>query len=305
MALLNEREQNTTEYAWAFGSGRDMGLTINTVLSGAEEAIQKLNDLQTVFIPREQESAIEQSTPEEQTRQEIQEPETEIETSEREIIEEQPTEQILVQPEMAISLQKATEQTIIEEKQKEKKPEPIIEKSKVEQKIEEKRELVEKPKPLPKKEPKKAQAFGLSLGQIAQGFIKSVQQEEGLNNPPHMDADKLAAHQYATKVWNIIKNSFRSDPNMLHLSQNIDTMAYLVITLTKKGKLVDIHLEGNRVNSAFRQIEAMITSHAKNSGLFPPLPKRFNVPQKTFTFPLHIQGHEGFHSYRLSYGPNK
>jgi len=234
----------------------------------------------------EQENVVEQTTPEER----IEEPESELdpetEATERDVAKEQPKEQIAAQLETAISLQETTEQVTIDEKKEE-------------------RERVTKPKQSPKQKPKKEQAFGLSLGQIAQGFIKSVQQEEGLNNPPQMDADKLAAHQYATKVWNIIKNSFRSDPNMLHLSQNIDTMAYLVITLTKKGQLIDIHLEGNTINNAFRQIEAMITTHAKNSGLFPPLPKRFDVPQKTFTFPLHIQGHEGFHSYRMSYGPNK
>lgn len=269
----------------------DMAPQENPMLTKAQPGAQIEEEI-------EQESMVEQTTPEEQTVQEPEsEPKPEIEKTEQKVVEEQTKEQLPVQPETAISLQDIPEQTIVEEK----KSEPVIE----EPKIEEERQLVDKPKPLPKPEPKKEQAFGLSLGQIAQGFIKSVQQEEGLNNPPHMDPDKLAAHQYATKVWNIIKNSFRSDPNMLHLSQNIDTMAYLVITLTKKGKLVDIHLEGNKINSAFRQIEAMITSHAKNAGLFPPLPKRFNVPQKTFTFPLHIQGHEGFHSYRLNYGPNK
>jgi hypothetical protein len=60
MALLLQGEQNTTEYAWAFGTGWVMGLNINTVLSGADEVIQRLNDLQTVFIPREQENAIEE-----------------------------------------------------------------------------------------------------------------------------------------------------------------------------------------------------------------------------------------------------
>ena len=274
----------------------DMAPQENPMLTHAQPGAQLEEEI-------EQESKIEQTTPEEQTVQEsepIQEQEAETEITESELVEKQPKEHLPAQPETAMSLQEVAEQTIVEEK----KPEPVIEKPKVEVKKEE-RELITKPKPLPKPEPKKEQAFGVSLGQITQGFLKSVQQEEGLNNPPHMDADKLAAHQYATIVWNIIKDSFRSDPNMLHLSQNIDTMAYLVITLTKKGKLIDIHLEGNKINSAFRQIEAMITSHAKNSGLFPPLPKRFNVPQKTFTFPLHIQGHEGFHSYRLSYGPNK
>lgn len=150
----------------------------------------------------------------------------------------------------------------------------------------------------------KQESFGLSLGQITQGFLKSVQQEEGLNNPPQMDADRLAAHQYATRVWNIIKNSFLSDQNMLHLSHNIDTMAYLVITIAQQGNLIDIHLEANKITPAFRQIEEMICTHAKKAGLFPPLPKRFSIAQKTFTFPLHIQGQEGFHTYRLSYGPH-
>jgi len=162
--------------------------------------------------------------------------------------------------------------------------------------------IAEAVRPTPKLKPQEQQTFGISLGQIAQGFLKSVQQEEGLNNPPHMDADKLVAHQYATKVWNIIKNSFKADANMLHLSQSVDTLAYLVITLTKRGELIDIHLEANSINLAFRQIESLITTHAKKAGLFPPLPKRFNVAQKTFTFPIHIQGQEGYHSYRLSYG---
>jgi len=162
------------------------------------------------------------------------------------------------------------------------------------------------PQPRPHPQPKaQTPSFGLSLGHIAQGFMKSVQQEEGLNNPPQMDADKLVAHQYATKVWNIIKNSFKADENMLHLSQHIDTLSYLVITIAHNGRLIDIHLEGNRVNTAFKQIEALIVSHAKKAGLFPPLPKRFNVAQKTFTFPLRIQGQEGYHSYRMSYGPNR
>lgn len=157
------------------------------------------------------------------------------------------------------------------------------------------------PEPKPRPQQKQAQSFGLSLGQIAQGFVKSMQQEEGLNNP-QMDAERLAAHQYATRVWNIIKNSFKADANMLHLSQSIDTMAYLVITIANNGRLIDIRLEGNRVNNAFRQIESLISTHAKKAGLFPPLPQRFNVAQKTFTFPIQIQGQEGFHSYRLSYG---
>ena len=37
-----------------------MGLDINILLSGAEEVVQKLNDLQTIFIPREQEGSIEE-----------------------------------------------------------------------------------------------------------------------------------------------------------------------------------------------------------------------------------------------------
>lgn len=170
------------------------------------------------------------------------------------------------------------------------------------QQTEQKAEPITKTKP--QQSPKNIQKT-VSLGQLAQGFLKSMQQEEGINNPPQMDVDRLAAHQYATKIWNIIKNSFRADHNALHLSQSVDTMAYLVITIAKSGKLIDIHLESNTINHGFKQIESLIVTHAQKAGLFPPLPSRFAVAQKTFTFPIRIQEQEGYHTYHLSYGPQQ
>ena len=68
MALLIQREQNTTEYAWAFGSGRDMGskaklnapgLTIDAEVRDSE-FLGRLNEGTSVFIPREMLSMLEE-----------------------------------------------------------------------------------------------------------------------------------------------------------------------------------------------------------------------------------------------------
>jgi len=146
--------------------------------------------------------------------------------------------------------------------------------------------------------------IGLSLGKITQGLLKSMQQEEGLNVAPHTtDMNRIITHQYATKVWNLIKNCFKCYENKLHLARALDTPAYLVITLKQSGELVDIHLEANEQSHALKQIENLIVKHAKQAGLFPPLPTIFNAPEKKFTFPLHIKGAEGCHSYRMGYEP--
>lgn len=164
---------------------------------------------------------------------------------------------------------------------------------------------VEQPRPTLKKQVAQRKKQPLSLSQITQGFMRSIQQEEGHNNPPEMDAERLAAHQYATKLWNIIKNSFRGENSALHLSHAIDLLAYLVITIAQNGQLIDIHLEANQITPEFKQIEALLVARAQKAGLFPPLPQRFGVPQKTFTFPIRLQGQEGYHAYHLSYGPNR
>ena len=65
MALLTEREQNTTEYAWTFGSGWDMGKKLNapgltiTAEVRDSELLGRLNEATSVFIPREQLSMLE------------------------------------------------------------------------------------------------------------------------------------------------------------------------------------------------------------------------------------------------------
>ena len=141
-----------------------------------------------------------------------------------------------------------------------------------------------------------------SLAQIAAGFMKSTQQEAGHNAPPKTTtSDQLIAHQYGSKIWNLIKNCFRVNDNKLYLPQSVDTKAYLVVTIKKSGELIDIHLESNNYSDSLKQIEQLIVKHARSAGLFPPLPSIFTKEQKTFTFPLHVNGQAGCHSYQMSY----
>ncbi len=161
-----------------------------------------------------------------------------------------------------------------------------------------------KPKPKkPRKKRKKRKTTNqqLTLADISRGFIKSMQQEAGYNNTHVQDMRQLALQMYSTKVWNMIKSSFLASENGLHLSRPVDARTALVLTIDRDGRLVDICLHYQRHITELRQIERLIISRAKQVGLFPPLPPQLKAATKTLTFPLHIRGEEGFHTYSLSY----
>lgn len=140
----------------------------------------------------------------------------------------------------------------------------------------------------------------ITMADVSRGFIKSVQQEAGYNNAAR-DMKQLALQIYATKIWNLIKNSFLAGDNGLHLTQDVSTHTQIVVTIDRTGKLLNIHLDYPKHVTALRNIERLIISRAHQAGLFPPLPAQVPGTSKTFSFPLFIEGQAGFHAYSLGY----
>jgi hypothetical protein len=137
-----------------------------------------------------------------------------------------------------------------------------------------------------------------TLSKLAQGFMQSMNAE--LGNKPSNDPTQLAHQRYMTKLWNNLKQTMNAENNVLALSDNIDTQATLVLTIDKKGKLLNALLRHPRKTSDINKMESMLLSNAHKVGLFPPLPESFKKDQVTFVMPIHLRAQQGIHSgYRL------
>ncbi len=140
----------------------------------------------------------------------------------------------------------------------------------------------------------------ITLADISRGFMKSIQQEAGYNNATR-DMRQLALQVYASKIWNLIKNSFLARESCLHLPRAVSAHTQLIVTIDRSGTLMDINLAYPKHITELRHIEQLLVSSAQQAGLFPPLPEQIKGETKRFSFPLHIEAEEGFHSYALSY----
>lgn len=141
----------------------------------------------------------------------------------------------------------------------------------------------------------------VTMGQIAQGFLKSLQQQAGHNPGTTIDAEQLARQRYGTRVWTLLSNSYRATKMPTHLLGDITTQAIIVLTIKKDGTLLNIEMQHPNKSHDLREIESIILKAAKTAGLFPPIPNQFNVDTITLSFPLGIKGHQGVHVYDFMY----
>lgn len=141
---------------------------------------------------------------------------------------------------------------------------------------------------------------GPTLADISRGFLKSAKQHAGHNKATH-NQKELALQVYASKVWNSIKEAFLVGQNHLRLPASVNVQAQLNITIDRSGKLVDIKLMYPAHATELRPIEQLLIARAHEVGLFPPFSHQMTGQTQRFSFPLVIQGEEGFHSYSLGY----
>lgn len=138
-----------------------------------------------------------------------------------------------------------------------------------------------------------------ALAKISQGFIQSMEQEQGNTPPIQHDFDMLARHMYASKVFRMLSQTVNCHQKKTHLNKNITTDANLIIKIDSRGKLLDFVVEHPQKNREILEIEGILSTAARQAGLYPPIPASFKTDVMTLRCPVHIEGEEGFHMYRL------
>lgn len=137
-----------------------------------------------------------------------------------------------------------------------------------------------------------------SLADIAQGFIKSMHHERGTDKY-EQDAKKMAEQIYASKIFNMLSQAFKTESETLFSPRAISTKALLIISIEKDGRLVHIELQHPRKTPELQNMERLFISTAHKVGLFPPLPQSFNADRATFSLYIKIDLEKGMGRYFL------
>ncbi|MFI5332644.1 MAG: hypothetical protein ACHQVS_00925 [Candidatus Babeliales bacterium] len=140
----------------------------------------------------------------------------------------------------------------------------------------------------------------ITMADIAKGFLKSMAQESG-GKPTSLNAEQLARQRYGTRVWSLLRQSYNAYKSPTQLLDDIHTHAVFVLTIDKVGKLVSAELQHPKKTLDIIQIERSLLNAVYKAGLFPPIPKQFDVDTITLSYPLGIRGHAGTHMYDLIY----
>lgn len=140
----------------------------------------------------------------------------------------------------------------------------------------------------------------ITMADIAKGFLKSMAQESG-GKPTSLNAEQLARQRYGTRVWSILRQSYNAYRSPTQLLNDIHTHAVFVLTIDKTGKIITAELQHPQKSLDIIQIERSLLQAVYKAGLFPPIPKQFDVNTITLSYPLGIKGHEGTHMYDLIY----
>lgn len=161
------------------------------------------------------------------------------------------------------------------------------------------------PSPQQKRAPSQASTTtsgigNITMADIAKGFLKSMAQESG-GKPTSLNAEQLARQRYGTRVWSLLRQSYNAYKSPTQLLDDIHTHAVFVLTIDKVGKLVSAELQHPKKTLDIIQIERSLLNAVYKAGLFPPIPKQFDVDTITFSYPLGIRGHAGTHMYDLIY----
>lgn len=140
----------------------------------------------------------------------------------------------------------------------------------------------------------------ITMADIAKGFLKSMAQESG-GKPTSLNAEQLARQRYGTRVWSILRQSYNAYKSPTQLLNDIQTHATFVLSIDKAGKIISAELQHPKKTLDIIQIERSLLNAVYKAGLFPPIPKQFDVDTITLSYPLGIRGHEGTHMYDLIY----
>jgi len=137
-----------------------------------------------------------------------------------------------------------------------------------------------------------------SLADIAQGFIKSMHHERGTDKY-EQDTKKMSEQIYASKIFNMLSQAFKTESETLFSPRAISTKALLIISIEKDGRLAHIELQHPRKTPELQNMEQLFITTAHKVGLFPPLPQSFNADRATFSLYIKIDLEKGMGRYFL------
>jgi hypothetical protein len=141
----------------------------------------------------------------------------------------------------------------------------------------------------------------ITMADIAKGFLKSMAQESG-GQPTSLNAEQLARQRYGTRVFSLLRQSNLAYRTPTRLYEDVNTYGTFVLTIGKDGALISAELQHPKKSIDLNEIERTLVNLARKSGLFPPIPKQFNVDTITLSYPLGIRGHAGTHEFQFSFG---
>lgn len=141
----------------------------------------------------------------------------------------------------------------------------------------------------------------ITLAQLTQGFLKSMQHDEDGATHQKFDQKKMAQQVYGNKVYTQIKRAINADKLAINLEEDLHTKVLFVITIDKHGNILRAFLDHPKKTRSLLAIERSIAHSAHNTGLFPPIPKSLGLETKTFKYPMVIDSKRGTHTYSLMY----
>jgi outer membrane biosynthesis protein TonB len=163
-------------------------------------------------------------------------------------------------------------------------------------------EQPEQAQPKKKRKKKKGpQGPPITLAQLTQGFLQSVQREHGAV-PQAMDSMEMARHAYGTKVWRILSQSVNARQKALNLFHDFRAQMVVIMTISKDGTLRNLSFEyPAHTPQEIAHFEELLRTAAYSTGLYPPIPTQFKVDMITLRFPVGVNGNQGLHPYQLMY----
>ncbi len=155
-------------------------------------------------------------------------------------------------------------------------------------------EALNKTEQQPRRRRRRRRAEGeprVTMAQLAKGFLKSMEQERGLTEVHEKDMHNLAQHIYATKVWNHFKSVINAERIRPNNQKYLNVYTTITIVLGQKGELLGFKFQHYPSDSEREvcELEGLFAHALKRSGLFPPIPKQFDVDSITLHASLSVQ----------------
>lgn len=141
----------------------------------------------------------------------------------------------------------------------------------------------------------------VTMKDLAQGFLKSFENERGRKPDRELNSMEMAIQSYTTKVYSILKQSVACESKPLTMAKAISAPAEFVLVIDKTGKPLSCEFKHPLPSHELMPVEKILKRAALNTGLYPKFPRLIDKDTITISFPLNVEIQEGTHVYKLLY----